>query len=135
MRSHGLFWHATAGLPAGEGRKPKRLQRYGEAGDRERWFADDDKAADVMQLVKQQRHAGGEDIDANLADNIARKKRFKWALNFGIMLKSCCYPNLTKLMPAMCRRLRIVKSNLSAIAAGCYCVHGCMSVPVVACAA
>lgn len=60
------------------GRKPHKLQRYGQEGQRERWFADDDAATSLTDVVRQQRHEGAEDIDANLADNIARNKRFRW---------------------------------------------------------
>lgn len=65
----------SAGLLDG-GRKPKRLQRYDEPGQKARYFADDD-TADLASLVKRQRYEGAEDIDANLADNIARKARYK----------------------------------------------------------
>jgi len=40
------------------GRKQKRVQRFGEGGERERYFADDDRA-DLATLVKRQKHAGG----------------------------------------------------------------------------
>lgn len=66
---------SCAGLIDG-GRKPKRLQRYDAPGEKSRYFADDD-AADLGALVKRQRYEGAEDIDANLADNIARKARYK----------------------------------------------------------
>ncbi|KAK9823428.1 hypothetical protein WJX72_002672 [[Myrmecia] bisecta] len=66
---------AGAGAPDG-GRKPKRVQRYGEGGVKERYFADDEKQ-DLTTLVKRQRYEGAEDIDANLADNIARSARYK----------------------------------------------------------
>jgi hypothetical protein len=39
------------------GRKQKRVQRFGEGGQRERYFADDDRA-DLATLVKRQKHAG-----------------------------------------------------------------------------
>eukprot|EP00884_Botryococcus_braunii_P013106 jgi/Botrbrau1/21797/Bobra.0190s0022.1 len=58
------------------GRKAKSVQRYGEGGARERWFKDDD-APDLATLVKRQRHGDYDDLDANLADNIMRAKRFK----------------------------------------------------------
>ncbi len=66
---------SCAGLIDG-GRKPKRLQRYDAPGEKARYFADDD-AADLGALVKRQRYEGAEDIDANLAENIARKARYK----------------------------------------------------------
>ena len=59
------------------GRVPKRLQRYDEPGEKARYFADDD-AQDLAALVKRQRYEGAEDIDAHLADNIARKATYKW---------------------------------------------------------
>ncbi|KAK9802677.1 hypothetical protein WJX73_004828 [Symbiochloris irregularis] len=68
---------AGAGLQDRVGRKPHRLQRYGQEGQRERWFADDDAASSLTDVVLKQRHEGAEDIDANLADNIARSKRFR----------------------------------------------------------
>ena len=68
--------HLTAGLIDG-GCKPKRLQRYDEPGEKARYFADDD-AQDLAALVKRQRYEGAEDIDAHLADNIARKATYKW---------------------------------------------------------
>ena len=62
--------------PADGGRRPKRVQRFDEPGQKARYFADDD-ASDLASLVKRQRYEGAEDIDANLADNIARKARYK----------------------------------------------------------
>lgn len=41
-------------MPAG--RKQKRIQRYGEGGQRERWTADDDANPDLHTLVKRQKH-------------------------------------------------------------------------------
>ena len=64
------------GLPDSN-KRPRRLQRY-EAGEKQRYFADDD-AKDLQGLVKEQRYGGARDIDANLADNIARKARFRRA--------------------------------------------------------
>lgn len=58
------------------GRKPKRVQRYDEPGKKSRYFADDD-GVDLAALVKRQRYEGAEDIDAHLADNIARKATYK----------------------------------------------------------
>ena len=54
------------------------MQRYDEPGEKTRYFADDD-AQDLDSLVKRQRYEGAEDIDANLAENIARKATYKWA--------------------------------------------------------
>ena len=65
---------------ADDTRRLKRVQRYGEGGVRERWFADDE-AADLPTLVKRQRHAGAEDMDSHLAANIARKSNFKWVIS------------------------------------------------------
>ena len=53
------------------------MQRYDEPGEKTRYFADDD-AQDLESLVKRQRYEGAEDIDANLAENIARKATYKW---------------------------------------------------------
>ena len=64
------------GLPDSN-KRPRRLQRF-EAGEKQRYFADDD-AKDLQDLVKEQRYGGAADIDANLADNIARKARFRRA--------------------------------------------------------
>ncbi|DBA82399.1 TPA: hypothetical protein ACH3X2_000649 [Trebouxia sp. C0005] len=53
-----------------------QVQRF-DAGERQRYFADDDKQQ-LGDLVAQQRYEGAADIDANLADNIMRKgKRFR----------------------------------------------------------
>ncbi|KAL3152781.1 hypothetical protein ABBQ38_012367 [Trebouxia sp. C0009 RCD-2024] len=73
----GAFGRAAAGAGAPDGgRKPKRLQRF-EEGERQRYFADDDKQQ-LKDLVAQQRYEGATDMDANLADNILRKgKRFR----------------------------------------------------------
>ncbi|DBA83040.1 TPA: hypothetical protein ACH3X1_006813 [Trebouxia sp. C0004] len=73
----GAFGRAAVGAGASEGgRKPKRVQRF-DAGERQRYFADDDKQH-LGDLVAQQRYEGAVDIDANLADNIVRKgKRFR----------------------------------------------------------
>jgi len=55
-----------------------QVQRF-DAGERQRYFADDDKQQ-LGDLVAQQRYEGAADIDANLVDNIVRKgKRFRWA--------------------------------------------------------
>lgn len=73
----GAFGRAAVGASAPEGgKKPKRVQRF-DAGERQRYFADDDKQQ-LGDLVAQQRYEGAADIDANLADNIMRKgKRFR----------------------------------------------------------
>lgn len=62
------------GLPE-FGRRPKKLQRF-EGGEKQRYFADDDGRS-LGDLVREQRHGGGQDLDGNLADNIARKARFR----------------------------------------------------------
>ena len=55
-----------------------QVQRF-EAGERQRYFADDDKHQ-LKDLVAQQRYEGADDMDANLADTILRKgKRFRYA--------------------------------------------------------
>ena len=41
-------------VPAG--RKQKRIQRYGEGGQRERWTADDEANPDLQTLLKRQKH-------------------------------------------------------------------------------
>jgi hypothetical protein len=67
-------WLGPPSPPAG--RKQKRLQRYSERGERERYFHDDDDS-DLATLVKRQRHEGAHDMDAALAANIGRKARWK----------------------------------------------------------
>ena len=57
-------------------RPPKRVQRYDAPGEKARYFADDD-SQDLAALVKRQRYEGSEDIDAHLAQNIARKSTYK----------------------------------------------------------
>ena len=59
------------------GRKVKRLQRF-EGGEKQQYFRDDNRSLD--DLVREQRHHAADDIDANLAENIARKAKFRWAL-------------------------------------------------------
>ena len=76
--SETLLLAMPAAGPDDGGRRPKRLQRFDAPGERARYFAYDD-APDLAQLVKRQRYEGAEDIDANLADNIARKAGFKCA--------------------------------------------------------
>ena len=56
------------------GRKVKRLQRF-EDGEKQKYFRDDDR--NLEELVREQRHHASENIDANLAENIARKSRFR----------------------------------------------------------
>lgn len=54
-----------------------QVQRF-EEGQKQRFFADDDKQ-ELRDLVAQQRYEGAADMDANLADNILRKgKRFRY---------------------------------------------------------
>ena len=54
-----------------------QVQRF-EAGERQRYFADDDRRQ-LKDLVSEQRYEGAADMDANLADNILRKgKRFRY---------------------------------------------------------
>lgn len=56
-----------------------QIQRF-EEGERQRYFADDDKQQ-LKDLVAQQRYEGAADMDANLADNILRKgKRFRYGV-------------------------------------------------------
>ena len=56
-----------------------QVQRFDD-GERQRYFADDDKQK-LSDLVAQQRYEGAADMDANLADNIVRKgKRFRYSL-------------------------------------------------------
>lgn len=57
------------------GRKVKRLQRY-EGGEKQQYFRDDDR--NLEDLVREQRHHADQDMDANLAENIARKARFRY---------------------------------------------------------
>lgn len=60
----------------------KKLQRF-EEGSKQRYFADDDQRS-LEELVKEQRHGGGRDMDANLAHNIARKARFRCVPNCNV---------------------------------------------------
>ena len=72
----GAFGRSAVGEgQADGGRKPKKLQRYAE-GEKQVYFADDDKHS-LDDLVREQRHGGGKDMDANLAENISRKARFR----------------------------------------------------------
>ncbi len=53
-----------------------QVQRF-EGGERQRYFADDDKRS-LDDLVREQRYAGAANTDGNMADNIMRKgKRFR----------------------------------------------------------
>lgn len=61
------------------GRKVKRIQRYDD-GEKQRYFRDDDRALD--DLVREQRHHVNDNMDANLAENIARKAKFRYGLSF-----------------------------------------------------
>ena len=62
------------------------MQRYDEPGEKTRYFADDD-GQDLESLVKRQRYEGAEDIDANLAENIARKATYKYV---PLTIAGCC---------------------------------------------
>ncbi|KAL6782403.1 hypothetical protein ACKKBG_A06645 [Auxenochlorella protothecoides x Auxenochlorella symbiontica] len=73
----GAFGREVAGagaVPAGK-RPARKLERY-EAGQRSRYFADDD-AADLATLVKRAKHGGEADLDRSLAAGIARSARYK----------------------------------------------------------
>lgn len=74
----GAFGRNRAGAGAAPpGRRPKRVERYGADGQKERYFADDDDV-DVRELVKRTKYGDdGDDLDAVAADNIARNARFK----------------------------------------------------------
>ena len=53
-----------------------QVQRF-EAGERQRYFADDDKRS-LDDLVREQRYEGAANTDSNMANNIMRKgKRFR----------------------------------------------------------
>ena len=53
-----------------------QVQRF-EGGERQRYFADDDKRS-LDDLVREQRYEGAANMDSNMADNIMRKgKRFR----------------------------------------------------------
>ena len=68
-----------------------QVQRF-DAGERQRYFADDDKQQ-LGDLVAQQRYEGAADIDANLADNIMRKgKRFRLVVDSGMPPHLLCSP-------------------------------------------
>ena len=79
----GAFGRATTlkgGVSAAEGavrRAPKTTQRF-EGGEKNRYYRDDDGVT-LQDLVAEHKHGGGDDYDRNLADNIARSKRFKGA--------------------------------------------------------
>ena len=59
-------------------RAPRTTQRFGEDGVKSRYYRDDDDAS-LGDLVAAARHGGGEDYDANLAENIAKSSRYKGA--------------------------------------------------------
>jgi hypothetical protein len=89
--------------PEDGGRRPKRLQRYDTPGEKSRYFADDD-AQDLAALIKRQKYEGTEDVDANLADNIMRKARYKCApISFFSSLRegSSCRP-VTSMLACSC---------------------------------
>jgi len=54
---------------------PKTTQRF-EEGARARYFADDDQKS-LRDMVSEQKYSGVEDYDRNLADNIARHKKYR----------------------------------------------------------
>ena len=51
--------------------------RYGEEGQKERYFADDD-TKDLDQLVREQRYGDPGDMDAAFAANVASKSRYRY---------------------------------------------------------
>ncbi len=77
----GAFGRETTikgGVHVAEGsvrKAPKTTQRFDE-GERTRYFADDDKKT-LRDLVAEQKYGGVEDYDRNLADNIARHKKYR----------------------------------------------------------
>ncbi|KAK9857597.1 hypothetical protein WJX84_001060, partial [Apatococcus fuscideae] len=73
----GEFGRATKASTAGDrGGRPRKLQRYGEEGQKERYFADDDKK-DLDQLVREQRYGDPGDMDAAFAANVASKACYR----------------------------------------------------------
>ena len=80
----GAFGRATTvagGVAASVGatrRAPRTTQRFDEDGVKSRYYRDDDDAS-LGDLVAAAKHGGGEDYDANLAENIAKLSRFKGA--------------------------------------------------------
>jgi len=54
---------------------PKTTQRF-DNGERSRYYADDNDKS-LQDLVAEQKYSGTEDYDRNLADNIARHKRYR----------------------------------------------------------
>ena len=54
---------------------PKTTQRF-DNGERSRYYADDNGKS-LQDLVAEQKYSGTEDYDGNLADNIARHKRYR----------------------------------------------------------
>ena len=50
--------------------------RYGDEGQKERYFADDDNK-DLDQLVREQRYGDPGDMDAAFASNVASKSRYR----------------------------------------------------------
>ena len=77
----GAFGRETTikgGVHVAEGsvrKAPKTTQRFNE-GERTRYFADDDEKT-LRDLVAEQKYGGVEDYDRNLADNIARHKKYR----------------------------------------------------------
>ena len=78
------------------------MQRF-EEGERQRYFADDDKQQ-LSDLVAQQRYEGAADMDANLADNIVRKgKRFRCSIVERRSRASSCKDRMGRLGTALKR--------------------------------
>ena len=66
------------GVSVAEGqtrRAPKVTQRF-DGGERSRYYADDNDKS-LQDLVREQKYAGTDDYDRNLADNISRHKRYR----------------------------------------------------------
>lgn len=56
-------------------RAPKVTQKF-DAGERSRYYADDNDKS-LQDLVREQKYAGTDDYDRNLAENISRRKRYR----------------------------------------------------------
>ncbi|KAK9827469.1 hypothetical protein WJX74_004333 [Apatococcus lobatus] len=73
----GEFGRASRASTADDrGGRPRKIQRYGEEGQKERYFADDD-SKDLAQLVREQRYGDPGDMDAAFAANVANKARYR----------------------------------------------------------
>lgn len=77
--------------------------RYGEEGQKERYFADDDKK-DLDQLVREQRYGDPGDMDAAFAANVASKARYRCFIKHepSMCRCACAYVNhwqLSKIWP------------------------------------